>query len=146
MQKTAFITPEQSFDLRNRVLRGSRPVESCNYAEDRFETTFHIGVLENDKILSNGTLMLQAHKHFPQSHLPYRLRGMATDPEYQKQGHGKLILAAAEAELRKRGADLLWFNARVSAEEFYRKCGFLAVEEVFDIAQVGPHKVMYKWL
>lgn len=141
-----FITSQQAYDLRDRVLRGTRSVESNVYAEDELPTTFHVGVVQGERVLSNGTFMQQEHAEFPTAKLPYRLRGMATDPEAQGNGLGKLVLTEALNELSRRQADLIWFNARLTAEDFYRKLGFVALDDIFDIPSVGPHKVMYKWL
>lgn len=145
--KAELISAHEAIDLRDRVLRGTRPVESNYYAEDELESTFHVGVRDSEgKVISNGTFMKQGHPKFADARLAYRLRGMATDPAHQKQGLGHLILERALDELREKNADLLWFNARTSAEGFYRKAGFAALDDVFDIELVGPHKVMYRWL
>lgn len=140
-----FISSDLAMDLRRRILRPNQPREACVYAEDNFETTFHLGIFENNKVISNGTFMQQPQPKLPQAVLAYRLRGMATDNNQQKKGLGQKIIIAAEAELKKRHCDLLWFNARVSAEGFYRKLGYTAIEEIFNIDTIGPHKIMYKW-
>lgn len=132
-------------DLRMRILRPLHPREACQYAEDDFETTFHLGIFENGKVISNGTFMQQAQPKLSEAKYPYRLRGMATDLNQQKKGLGQKIILAAENELRKRNCDLLWFNARVSAEGFYKKLGYTAIEDIFNIDTIGPHKIMYKW-
>ncbi|MCC2678401.1 MAG: acetyltransferase [Pseudobdellovibrio sp.] len=139
-----FISAADTIDLRMRILRPLHPREFCEYPEDNLPTTFHVGVKSEGKVVSNGTFMQQGHAHFPKAVLPYRLRGMATDPSYQGQGLGRKIILAAEDELKKRGCDLLWFNARVSAEVFYKKLGYTAIEEVFNIDTIGAHKVMFK--
>ncbi|MBY0451518.1 MAG: GNAT family N-acetyltransferase [Bdellovibrionaceae bacterium] len=142
--KIEMIPAEKTIDLRMRVLRPLQSREVCEYAEDSLPTTFHVGVLQNDKVISNGTFMQQAQPQLPGPKLPYRLRGMATEPAMQGHGLGRKIIEAAEVELLKRGCDLLWFNARVSAEGFYKKLGYTAIEDIFDIPTVGPHKIMYK--
>lgn len=140
-----FISSQDTMDLRMRILRPLHPREMCEYPEDNLPSTFHIGVLSSDgQVLSNGTFMQQGHVRFPDAVLSYRLRGMATDPAFQDKGFGRKIILAAEEELKKRGCDLLWFNARVSAEVFYGKLGYTAIEEIFDIDTIGPHKVMFK--
>ncbi len=139
------ISAAQTIDLRCRILRPGQPIENCQYIGDNDEHTFHLGVIVDAKIVSNGTFMKEKNKNFTESQLSYRLRGMATESEFQKQGFGKLIIESAVQELVNRNCDLLWFNARVSAEEFYRKMGFTALPEIFDIPLAGPHKVMYKW-
>ena len=144
--EVVFISSLQAMDLRMRILRPLHPREACVYAEDNFETSFHLGIFENEKVISNGTFMQQAQPKLQEAKFPYRLRGMATDNNQQKKGLGQKIIIAAEAELKKRNCDLLWFNARVSAEGFYKKLGYTAIEEIFNIDTIGPHKIMYKWL
>ena len=139
-----FIKAEQTIDLRSRILRPGQDAEKCRYAEDNFATSFHLGISVNNRIVSNGTFMIQPSPHFAEARLVYRLRGMATEPEFQQKGLGREIIRAAEAELLRRGCDLLWFNARTSAEIFYRKLGYSTIEEIFEIESIGPHKVMYK--
>lgn len=131
-------------DLRTRILRPNQPIENCQYPGDDDVNTFHLGVIRGARILSSGTFMKEMSPRFPGAENSYRLRGMATDKDFQNLGFGRMIIEAAQFELQKRNCDLLWFNARVSAEIFYRKMGFLAVEEIFDIPLAGPHKVMYK--
>ena len=144
--KVLKISAADTIDLRSRILRPGQPVEMCRYSEDEFSTTFHLGIFENNKIICNGTFIQQSHESFLNAQLPYRLRGMATEVLKQRQGLGSLIVNEAIAELNKLGCDLLWFNARTSAEIFYIKLGFSSLAEVFDIPLIGPHKVMYKWL
>lgn len=145
-RQVQFITAEQTIDLRSRVLRPNQPIEACHYPEDNLKTTFHLGILENNKVLSNGTFMQQSHLELREARRAYRLRGMATDPNFQKQGLGKLILNQAVEELKKRQCDLLWFNARISAEGFYGALDYKSIENIFDIPGIGLHKVMYRWL
>lgn len=144
--EVTFIQAEQTIDLRSRILRPGQDIEKCRYAEDELPTSFHLGISVNGRIVCNGTFMQQPNTHFLSARKAYRLRGMATDFEYQKKGLGREIIKAAETELIKRGCDLLWFNARTGAEVFYRKLGYAAIEEIFEIESIGPHKVMYKYL
>lgn len=145
-KKIIFISAEQTLDLRSRVLRPGQSIENCKYLEDDDITTFHVGVVENNRVICNGTFIQQEHQLFSTTQNPFRLRGMATDPLYQRQGLGRLVIESALHELKNRNADFLWFNARTSAEIFYQKLGFLTIEDIFEIPTVGPHKVMYKWL
>lgn len=140
------IQPEQTLDLRSRVLRPGQPIEFCKYAEDHLATSFHLGIFEKHRIVCNGTFIQQEHAHFSEAKRPYRLRGMASDPAFQGQGLGSKLILEALVMLRQKNCDLIWFNARVSAEKFYEKLGFQKKDEIFDIPTIGPHKVMYKWL
>lgn len=144
--KVKFISGNECVDLRHRILRPGQPIENCIYAGDDSDNSFHIGIVNSDnKIICNGTFVQEGHKEFPHAVLAYRLRGMATDTEFQKHGLGRMVIEAAEAELKKRNCDLLWFNGRTSAEGFYKKLGYTSIENVFDIPLAGPHKIMYKW-
>ena len=140
-----FISATEAVDLRSRILRPGQPIQSCIYPGDNDAGTFHIGVVIDARIVSNGTFVMEKNDKFPEAEISYRLRGMATDTRFQNMGFGKLIIKAALLELQKRNCELIWFNARVFAEGFYEKMGFLALPEVFDIPLAGPHKVMYKW-
>ncbi len=133
-------------DLRSRILRPNQPIELCHFAEDHFESTFHLGIFKNGKIISNGTFMQNTNPHFTENKNVCRLRGMATDTQFQGQGLGRLILEKAEAILTEKNCEILWFNARESAFGFYEKCGYKKIGDMFDIAGVGPHKVMFKKL
>lgn len=144
--KVKFISGNECVDLRHRILRPGQPVENCIYAGDDAATSFHLAVVTTEnKIICNGTFMQEGHKEFPEAKLPYRLRGMATDSNFQKKGLGRMIIEVAEVELKKRNCDLLWFNGRTSAEGFYQKLGYTNIENIFDIPLAGPHKIMFKW-
>jgi GNAT superfamily N-acetyltransferase len=72
----------------------------------------------------------------------WRLRGMATAPEVRGRGLGALLLTACLEHARARGGDRVWCNARVTAEGFYLRGGFLPEGARFDIPDIGPHVVM----
>lgn len=140
------ITARETLPLRSSVLRPGQPIENCRYIEDSLPTTFHLGALIEGQIVSNGTFMKDVCPFFTTEPTAYRLRGMATDPDFRGLQLGSEILKKAEEILRLRGCKLLWFNARETAFVFYEKNGFVLVGDMFDIPTVGPHKVMYKWL
>lgn len=145
-----FVTATETLDLRHRILRPGQDILLCHYFEDNLASTFHFGIRheldESYPLISCGSFIQQKQELFPTAKNAYRLRGMATDISYQRKGLGQSILQKALVELRKRDGDLLWFNARLSAETFYNKQGFLADKKIFEINSIGSHKVMYKWL
>ncbi|MBC7457114.1 MAG: GNAT family N-acetyltransferase [Bdellovibrionaceae bacterium] len=140
------ITAEETLPLRMTVLRPGQLIENCRYKEDSLPSTFHLGALINGKIVCNGTFMKDVCSYFTAENSAYRLRGMATDPDFRGLQLGSSLLQEAEDILRLRGCKILWFNARETAFIFYEKNSFVAVGDLFDISTVGPHKVMYKWL
>ncbi len=145
--KPELISADETMDLRQRILRPDQDITVCKYVEDFLSSTFHVGILDvNEKIISSGTFIAEKNNLFPDVLKPYRLRGMATDIHFQRQGCGRLIITYALHELENMQCDLLWFNARVSAELFYQKLGFKSDTTIFDIPTIGPHKIMYKRL
>jgi GNAT superfamily N-acetyltransferase len=72
----------------------------------------------------------------------WRIRGMATEPSVQGQGAGGAVLEALLAWGAAEGVPLFWCNARERAISFYQNHGFTVVSELFEIAGVGPHRVM----
>jgi GNAT superfamily N-acetyltransferase len=119
-----FISAQDCIDLRSRILRPNQPIELCHFTEDHFESTFHLGLVQNEEILSNGTFIQNTHPHFAQNKNIYRLRGMATDTKFRGRGFGRLILEKAEDILKQKNCEVLWFNARETAFGFYEKCGY----------------------
>jgi len=74
----------------------------------------------------------------------YRLRGMATDINYSRNGYGMKIMTEAFNILKNRHCDLIWCNARLIAVAFYQYVGFQEKGSLFDISDIGPHYYMYK--
>lgn len=138
------ISSQEAIELRSRILRPGQDISLCHYIEDNLSTTFHIGYFLNNQIVSIGTFIAENHILFPERKNAYRLRGMATDLQFQKQGLGKKIILHAENLLKQKKCDLLWFNARISAEGFYQKLNFNKIGTLFNIDLIGPHQVMFK--
>jgi predicted GNAT family N-acyltransferase len=77
----------------------------------------------------------------------WQLRGMATEAQLRSQGIGAAVLAAAIAEIRRRGGQLVWCDARTSAVAFYQQHGLVAEGEEFLHAESGiPHFRMWRSL
>jgi GNAT superfamily N-acetyltransferase len=69
---------------------------------------------------------------------------MATIHDRQRTGAGRALIAEGVRIAREGGALLLWCNARVSAQGFYEKVGFVAEGPQFDLPVAGPHYVMIR--
>ena len=69
---------------------------------------------------------------------------MATDYYFQRRGYATELMRNSFKELKKKGCDILWCNARLVAVEFYKSIGFQFIGELFDIPKIGPHYYMYK--
>jgi len=77
---------------------------------------------------------------------PYRLRGMATHPNFRRQGFASELMNTAFEYLTKLECDILWCKARVVALDYYEFMGFNKIGDVFEIEGIGPHYFMYKAL
>ena len=78
--------------------------------------------------------------------LAYRLRGMATHPNFRRQGMARTMMLQAMADIQKLGCDLLWCKARLVAIDFYESLGFIKTGPIYEIEGIGPHYNMYKHL
>lgn len=138
------ITSEETWPVRHPVLRKGRPLEDVYMEADEKESTFHIGMFYNTKIIGVASFMEDAKDIFTGKQ--YRLRGMAVLPEYRKRGIAELLLKRGEEILREKGCTLLWFNARIIAVRFYENMEYKKIGSEFNIPLVGPHYVMKKEL
>lgn len=143
--KIDFITPEETYDLRHRVLRPHQKIEDCMYPGDHTATTFHLGIKEGKTMVCIGSLYLEKHTDFTDQS-QYRLRGMATDPDFRGKNFGRKLVAEIEKILTQRSATLLWCYGRQKAFDFYTKVGFQFHGAFFDLPGIGQHKVMFKHL
>jgi len=141
--KVKSIHPLATRPLRHKVLWPHISLEEdCNIDIDQREDGIHLGSFYEDKIISVASFFKMHSDKIDFSH-QYRLRAMATDPDYRKLGSGRELLTSAFEILRKKEADVLWCNAREVALGFYSSLGFEVIDEWYDIPVIGPHKFMY---
>jgi ribosomal protein S18 acetylase RimI-like enzyme len=138
------ITAEQTLPIRQSVLRPGRPVNECNFDGDNAPQTFHLGAFIEEKLVGLASFVVDPHNYF--SGKQYRLRGMAVLPEYRGKGYGKKLVVHGENLLKQQECDVLWFNAREVALNFYKDLGFVIKGEPFQIPTIGTHFVMFKRL
>ena len=141
-----FISAKQTIPLRSGVLREGYPIEECYFDGDNDNTTFHLGYFtENEELVCILTCKKENHGKLPKQ--AYRLRGMATHPDYRRKGYGKELLNAATVHIKEElGIDYVWFNAQRGAFPFYESMGFEFMSDEFDIPTVGLHREMFKLL
>lgn len=137
------ITAQETFLVRNLVLRLEKPIETCFFDGDNSEQTKHFGYFDNTKIV--GVVSVYKNKNaifkFPNQ---YQIRGMAILEEFQGNGCGKLLVKHCEDYLISSEANLIWFNARETAVPFYEKLGYTKNGFPFVITDVGIHFLMFK--
>ena len=129
--------------LRNLVLRPNLPIETTFYDLDDNKGTFHLASIMDNTIISIGTFYPENNVQL-QTKNGYRLRGMATHPNYRRKSAATKLMEKSFVLLKEKKCDILWCNARLIAVEFYKSLGFKIIGEIFDIPSIGPHYKMYK--
>ena len=131
-------------ELRRAVLRPNWPVGSAMHGDDNPDAV-HLAVLDDGQVVSTCLVLPRPYPLRPDEPGAWQLRGMATKPERQGQGLGARLVAAAVAEVRRRGGRLIWCDARTTAVAFYRQHGFVSEGAEFLHAESGiPHFRMWR--
>lgn len=133
----------ETYPIRQVILRPERPLETCFFQGDELETTFHFGLFMEENIVGIISLFKNNSPLFSQEN-QYQIRGMAVLEDYQKFGFGKQLVTYSEKFLKEKNIELIWFNAREVAVNFYKKSGYEIKGNAFDIPDVGLHYVMWK--
>ncbi len=74
-----------------------------------------------------------------------KLFQMAVEPHLQGSGVGRLLVQTLEAAARAAGVRRITLHARLTAEGFYARLGYLAEGDIFDEVSI-PHRRMLKAL
>jgi len=135
------IETKDTYEIRKKELRKNMDLSS-QFTGDFDEDTFHLGLFQNEKLISIVSFMKMNNEMLTGEQ--YQLRGMATLVDFQGKGYGKMLVSKAEKILKKKNINLVWCNARVIALNFYKKQRFQVIGEEFDIPQIGGHYVMFK--
>ena len=137
------VVAEEVRPLRHAELRKGQDFSTTSYLRDNEENTFHLASILDSKIVTCATFYSEKSKKLNAVNA-YRLRGMATDSSFQRKGYARELMRSAFLELKKKGADFVWCNARLLALDFYKSVGFKIKGELFHIETIGPHYYMYK--
>ncbi|MGM7684860.1 GNAT family N-acetyltransferase [Cytobacillus sp. Hm23] len=137
------VNPEDTYEIRNEVLRPHQTIGACKYEHDHHHQSFHLGAFVNNRIVSVASFYNECHPLID-GHIQYRLRGMATLKKYRKKSAGSSLINYAEALMNEKNVDSWWCNARVSVCDYYEKLGLLPQGDIFEIYPIGAHKLMYK--
>lgn len=141
-----FIHASDSRSLRHRVLWPHLPSEDvCVIDIDNQAEAFHVGVFSDEVLISVGSFFKVSSPRLGYSK-QFRLRAMATDPDFRRMHAGEQLISFASDELRNRGVEALWCDARLVAVPFYENIGFSKFEDVYEVPLIGPHHFMWKEL
>jgi ribosomal protein S18 acetylase RimI-like enzyme len=143
MKKIQEITALDTFSVRHPILRDGKPIEDCHFKGDNLPSTKHFGLFIDEKLI--GVISVFKNKsvifNFENQ---YQIRGMAVLTEFQKKGFGQELVVHCEAFIKEEKGELIWFNARENAVDFYKKLNYKIVGTIFDIPSVGLHYTMKK--
>ena len=141
--KVLRISSRDTYPLRQKLLRPSGTLEDCIFEGDDEEQTFHLGAFIGGKLVSVSSFYFESHQNFD-AKFQYRLRGMATHPDYQKKGFSSSLLKTGFPIVKQNLCSIVWCNARSPVVGFYEKLGFKIVGNRFEISKIGPHLLMVK--
>jgi GNAT superfamily N-acetyltransferase len=143
MMEARLITPKETHSLRHRVLWPHIDnEEDCVIDIDHRPDAIHLGTFDGEKLVSILSLFEMTTPKLEHAR-QYRLRAMATDPEYTGRGAGRVIVMEAKRLLAAKGYDVLWCDARKVALGFYERLGFETIDEWYEVRNIGLHKLMY---
>ena len=143
LKQIQIVQPEETWELRQKILRPNQTQDHCKYHYDSDPSCIHLAYKIQNRTVTVASFYIESHLLL-HAGAPYRLRGMATDTNFQGQGYGEKVILKAFEILETKKCDLLWCNARLRALPFYSKLGFQVIGDVFELDGIGQHKVMYK--
>lgn len=137
------ISPQLTRPLRHKVLWPHiERVEDCIIDIDEREDAIHLGVFDGDRLVSVGSLFAMTTPKLHQQKV-YRLRAMATDPDYRGKQSGRALIEKAVELLKEKRTEVLWCDARKNAVGFYKALGFSQLPEEYEVPKIGPHYFMW---
>lgn len=139
------IKPEDTYEMRHKILRPTQPFEASQYEEDNLPGAFHLGAFHEGELVSIASFYQEKHPDF-EDEVQYRLRGMATLEAYRGQKFGRALLNHAKGLLKEKHTGLLWCHASVNVSDYYKDFGFREYGRAFVTGSTGARIVMYKIL
>ncbi|WP_230981413.1 GNAT family N-acetyltransferase [Echinicola salinicaeni] len=115
------IGPQQTWDLRHRVMWPDRPMDYVKLDEDH--NGLHFGLEVDSQLISIISVFIEGGKA--------QFRKFATDKSHQGMGFGSHLLAHVIKLLEENEIALIWCNARVEKTAFYEKFGLAKTDKTF---------------
>jgi thiamine transport system ATP-binding protein len=137
------LAPEDTHDLRRRVLREGRADAPVTFDGDGEEGTTQLGARDASGTLVGVSTWLWRPCPVEPGGRDRQLRGMAVEPSRQGGGVGAALLVAGVEEAARLGATAIWANARDSALGFYTRHGFEVLGDGFvdETTGLAHHRV-----
>ncbi|XZE53506.1 GNAT family N-acetyltransferase [Planctomycetaceae bacterium SH139] len=147
MQKSAWtfteftthdVAYETASQLRHRLLR--QPLGLDLFSEDRTAEALdrHFAAWSGEQMIACLVITGKSAKRV-------KLRQMCVAEDHQGRGAGSFLVASTEQVLRAGGIEEIELAARLEAQEFYRRLGYVATGEPF-VEVTIDHILMTKTL
>ena len=127
---------EAMVDLRYRLLRAPLGLTFSPAELEKESAEYHLGAFVNDRLVA--CLVLN-----PIDRQTVKMRQMAVNETYQKQGIGKDLVRFAEQTAMEAGYRVIELHARMHAVKFYEKAGYCRIGDIF-LEVTIPHLKMLK--
>ena len=129
---------EQEVQLRDRILRAPLGLTFTDQQLAAEESEFHFALRGDSQLVACLVVTPLTETHA-------KIRQMAVDTNFQRQGLGTQLVGKVEQELAAQGFGEVELNARDIAVDFYKRLGYETEGDLF--LEVGiPHWKMTKKL
>ena len=108
------IAPEDTIDLRHRVMWPNHPFDFVKLPEDPHG--IHFGLYNSDHLISVVSLFINGDDA--------QFRKFATEKTEQNKGYGSQLLIYVMKYALEKNLKRIWCNARKNKTDFYKKFGF----------------------
>ena len=128
---------EAAKDLRIRVFSGEQGIAPGVEIDGLDPASTHVIALRRGNVVGTCRLRYPGGRG--------KLERMAVDPALRRTGVGSLLVAEAEAEVRRQGSEEMYLHAQRRFKAFYASCGYESEGETF-LEEGIPHVLMRKRL
>ncbi len=135
------IKPEQTFTLRQKILRPNQTLNECQYPGDLENSSSHFGAFLDGEQIGIASIYSQNEEGEFEEGI-WRIRGMAVLEEYRNYKIGAKLLESCIEYAKSQKAKIIWCNGRSNVVGFYVKFGFTPRGEEFEIEGIGPHFIL----
>lgn len=134
-----------TFEVRQQLLRPHEPVSAIALPGDDAVSSAFFAVWQPGRPaapLGVVSVRRQGRPGHPED--DWRLRGLAVRPDWQGAGLGSLLVRCVNDHVARYRGRSVWCAVRQSAEVFYRRRGFVARGEPFELPAIGQHVHMVR--
>lgn len=120
--------------LRHEALFAPFGIPRNDGWDDEGDDRHHLAALVAGEVVGYACLILEPDGSG-------HVRQVSVSPARRGAGLGRALMSEVEAECRRRGLPLVWLNARVTAEGFYRRLGYTTTSGIFPSGRTGVDHV-----